>query len=756
MNTRTCFVTCVDSDTNPSPGLGVARSIRRAYPNIQIVAVAHSKRASGVHASVFDDVWAQRPWDELDLDLYAKKIEEKISEGTLFLPSLDLEVRYLSEKLNSRPNLPLPSPAALQQVAKPAFSAHHNLPVRVPEYIWVYRPIEDLHSFGRRANWKCWLKNKHHEAIPIEGWEDIEEKRSELEDRWSTEEVFLQAHCEGREESILFVGYEGALLGAVRMVKTRTTDAGKTWAGRLEPLKEPMQHALEDLVAELNWTGGAEIEFIRDEDDEPWIIDWNPRFPSWVHGATVNGFNAPAQLVAACWGEEIPKASCQEERPREFTRIVREIPAQSSIPEPSLRENTSLQDTFQPSSKKPPNMPALADLLNHEPSYSSSASTPLTPQLQAVVEDLPNDFSDTPRSTILPSRTSERFQHFRQAAQLVSGAFDDRPFQIAYSIKTNPAPALLNAARESGMWVEAIHPDEISRARSCGFDPSEIVVNGPLQSLIHSEEASVRGIFANTITDLERIARAETIPPITGIRLRPPDPLSSRFGIDLTDPDTFKSCCELITSLPSDICFGLHVHYASSTAGHDRWWEFLERAVHWGQAIESLIDRSVQALNFGGGWHPDDWTDVFIPGLTSRADDLLEAFPDLKLLLAEPGKALCQPLGAVVSKVVDVHSESNGSVAAVLDASIAELPMIDNHPHRICACSPGGEWHRIGRGPDQLYGRTCMEEDILHPQVDARRLSAGDYVLFCDAGAYDMSMGYTFGRGRTWAYRRTV
>jgi hypothetical protein len=48
-----------------------------------------------------------------------------------------------------------------------------------------------------------------------------------------------------------------------------------------------------------------------------------------------------------------------------------------------------------------------------------------------------------------------------------------------------------------------------------------------------------------------------------------------------------------------------------------------------------------------------------------------------------------------------------------------------------------------------------MEEDVLHPQVDARKLSAGDYVIFCDAGAYDMSMRYAFGRGSNLTTKRS-
>ncbi len=47
-----------------------------------------------------------------------------------------------------------------------------------------------------------------------------------------------------------------------------------------------------------------------------------------------------------------------------------------------------------------------------------------------------------------------------------------------------------------------------------------------------------------------------------------------------------------------------------------------------------------------------------------------------------------------------------------------------------------------------MLGRLCMEHDIVASNVELPETAqVGDVLVFCDAGAYDMSMSYVFGRG---------
>ena len=89
------------------------------------------------------------------------------------------------------------------------------------------------------------------------------------------------------------------------------------------------------------------------------------------------------------------------------------------------------------------------------------------------------------------------------------------------------------------------------------------------------------------------------------------------------------------------------------------------------------------------------------------------------------------------------------SQRALPDSSIAELPMYFFYPHRILhQDARTGQMNSVGRGSTYLFGRLCMEHDIVAQNVELPETAeVGDALIFCDAGAYDRSMSYVFGRG---------
>jgi diaminopimelate decarboxylase len=70
-------------------------------------------------------------------------------------------------------------------------------------------------------------------------------------------------------------------------------------------------------------------------------------------------------------------------------------------------------------------------------------------------------------------------------------------------------------------------------------------------------------------------------------------------------------------------------------------------------------------------------------------------------------------------------------------------------PHRILHQDAGsGQWRALKRGKTQLLGRLCMEHDIIASNVELpANVEVGELLVFCDAGGYDRSMSYVFGRG---------
>jgi diaminopimelate decarboxylase len=59
-----------------------------------------------------------------------------------------------------------------------------------------------------------------------------------------------------------------------------------------------------------------------------------------------------------------------------------------------------------------------------------------------------------------------------------------------------------------------------------------------------------------------------------------------------------------------------------------------------------------------------------------------------------------------------------------------------------------GSWKPLRRGKSHLLGRLCMEHDIVATNIELPEgTRPGDVLVFCDAGGYDRSMSYVFGRG---------
>ncbi len=685
----TCYVSGVHSGPNPSPGLGVAQSLRQAFSAARLVAVDYSVESSGLHSEVFDELWVQRPWRELRLDVYAAAIQEVLDGGALWFGGQDLEVEWLTRALRYPSRAFVPPAQSLQQVAKPFIRAAAGLPLVVPDFVTVDRADWDLHAFCREHGWRVWVKGPNYEAMRVRDSPSFRFAWSTMSETWGTEQIFVQRHVLGSEESVALCAYRGELLDCVHLTKHTQTHEGKTWAGRVSQVDPALVEPLREVIAELEWTGGAEPEYVRSADGTLNLIDWNPRFPAWIHAASFSGHNA-RRLEAVRTGAE----------PRLESRKARPAPAVPAALQSDLDE--------------------------------------------AVLGELP-----TPRRVLLPRTARQRFAQVEHAlaAQTVSGV----ELGFGYSVKTNPHPSLLALARGAGMFAEVISTAEMRQALAAGFTPDQIVLNGPAQQWpsLPALDGPLIAAFADSPQSLARwIGEGPPQARYLGLRVRPVTLDTSRFGTSFARPKDFARILGLLRELPSAQEVGLHFHLASDVIGPTRWHEVYEEIIHWASAIQEGIGRPVRCLDVGGGWFPDDFDREMLPrldGLVGAAADLL---PRLERFFVEPGKAMAQPTMALVTTVLEVRRGRKGTTEAVVDAAISDLPMAPFYPHRVYGRSANGSWEALGGRGDRLVGRICMETDILATDLALPdSLEVGQQLVIGDAGAYDASMAYNFGRG---------
>lgn len=369
--------------------------------------------------------------------------------------------------------------------------------------------------------------------------------------------------------------------------------------------------------------------------------------------------------------------------------------------------------------------------------------------LKDVGRILRADSGDTPRRFLL---TSYAASLFKEAAEFLPARSSSSPHVvIAYSIKTNPLPELLDLARGTGMWAEAITQCEVAHAISHGIAPEHTVLNGPGKWWPDRIKVAAYGaIFCDSLQELRRLSKLVASRKLEthclGIRLRPAT-VNSRFGIDLSDPRAFTEVVRALRQLPRGQGVGFHFHMASSMVGVKTWRYLAENFITAVQVLTGHIGPRPATISFGGGWHPDDWAAF----LRKDFQNLLEAcrrhLPTVQRIILEPGKALSQRSMCLLTRVLEVR-RSRWRTEMVVDGSIAELPDVRSHPHRIVSRTSAGKVGLWGPGNDRILGRLCMEFDILADAIRIpRHIRDGDLVAFLDAGAYDASMAYNFSRG---------
>jgi len=315
MNKRkiTIAITGLNNTDNPGPGIPVIRGIKESTDfDARIIGLVYENLEPGIYMENFHDRIYMIPYPSDGTEAFLNRIEYINNKENLdlIIPNFDAELytfmksRELLEKMGIRTFLPTIGQYEERNKSNLAeFGKKYD--VRVPSGIDISNH-SDILKFDqeKKFDYPVMVKGKFYDAYVAYNADQIRSHFNKISSRWGLP-VIIQEFVKGTEVNVVALGDgKGNTIGAVPMRKQYITDKGKAWGGITLDDKKMLELTYE-IIRKTKWRGGMELELIRTQQNEYYIIEINPRIPAWVYLAVGAGQNLPAALVRLALNEEV-------------------------------------------------------------------------------------------------------------------------------------------------------------------------------------------------------------------------------------------------------------------------------------------------------------------------------------------------------------------------------------------------------------------------------------------------------------------
>jgi len=319
--------------------------------------------------------------------------------------------------------------------------------------------------------------------------------------------------------------------------------------------------------------------------------------------------------------------------------------------------------------------------------------------------------------------------------------------KVHYAVKANSNPRLLQIISSYGFGADCVSMNEIERAISTGFKPSDIVFagvgktdrdidaalaakiscfnceSGPEIEVVNSfakKHSSVANIALRINPDIEAFTHKYIT---TGIE-------ESKFGINMRELDDVIS---LLVKLKNVKLIGIHLHIGSQITRMSVF-KGLCTKINELQKWFSSHNIDLKIINAGGGLgvnyeNPDE--SAGFHEYFSLFNELVNLAPG-QVLHVEPGRSVIAQCGSLISKVLYIKNGVNTRFA-IIDAGMTDLirPALYQANHRIVNLSSKGIICRY-----DIVGPVCESSDTFAKYTELPETRRGDIIAIRSAGAY--------------------
>ncbi|MFN7312294.1 MAG: ATP-grasp domain-containing protein [Bacteroidota bacterium] len=314
----TIAVTGLNNIDSPGPGIPVIRGLRDSKLfDVRIIGLSYDALEPGIYMHDLVDKSYQIPLPSAGQNSLLTRLEYIHQQEKLdvIIPNFDAELYNFIKLQDALKQLGihtfLPTLEQFEERHKWAlteFGQKYNIMVPKSKMI---NSLAEVHGLAFEFGYPLVVKGKFYDAAVAYSPDQAMAHFNKISGKWGLP-IIIQQYTPGTEVNLTGLGDgKGLLTGAVPMRKTYITDKGKAWAG-VALQDEKLMDIARKLVNGNKWRGGFELEMIRTDKNDYYLIEINPRFPAWVYLAVGAGQNHPEALVQLALGENVEPFSDYE------------------------------------------------------------------------------------------------------------------------------------------------------------------------------------------------------------------------------------------------------------------------------------------------------------------------------------------------------------------------------------------------------------------------------------------------------------
>lgn len=307
----TVAVTGLNNTDNPGPGVPFIRGIKESEVfDARIIGLVYENLEPGIYMEGLCDRIFQIPYPSGGSDDLIERVEyihqqEKID---VLVPNFDAELfsfmkneqRLLEKGIHTF----LPTLKQFQEREKdklPEYGKKYGIKVPGSINLGSFNQIKEIEE---KFDYPVMIKGQFYDAYVTANEEQVKQAFQKLAAKWGLP-IIAQEFVKGTEVNVIALGDgKGNTVAAVPMRKQYITDKGKAWGG-ITLADEKMMELTRMLIQKTKWKGGMELELIKTNAGEYYLIEINPRIPAWVYLAVGAGQNIPEALVKLALGWDV-------------------------------------------------------------------------------------------------------------------------------------------------------------------------------------------------------------------------------------------------------------------------------------------------------------------------------------------------------------------------------------------------------------------------------------------------------------------